>query len=187
VIVDVGAVGGADFDEGGAGAGHDVGDAESVADLDEFAAGDNGLGAGGEFVKREEERGGVVVDGDGGRAEDALEEVCGVDVALAASSGGEIVFEIGISGEHGERAERSASEISVEDDAGGVDDVAERGALERGERGFDASVGGGSVGAAGEDFGAHVIECAADFFDDERAGIAGERGGELIEDVVDGW
>ncbi len=58
----------------GAGAGHDVGDAEAVADFDQFAARDDDLAAGGEFVQREEDGGGVVVDGDARRAQQPLEQ-----------------------------------------------------------------------------------------------------------------
>ena len=64
VIVDAGAIGGADFAQDGAGARHDVGNAEAVADLDQFAARDDRFAAGGEFVEGEEDGGGVVVDGD---------------------------------------------------------------------------------------------------------------------------
>ena len=44
----VGAVGGADLDEGGAGLGEDVWDAEASADLDGLTAGDYDLSAGGD-------------------------------------------------------------------------------------------------------------------------------------------
>ena len=96
VIVDMGAVGGADFAQDGAGALHDFGDAEAVADFNQFAARDDGFASGGEFVEDEEERGGVVVDDDGGFAEDGFEERAGVDVAFAARAGGEVVFEIAV-------------------------------------------------------------------------------------------
>jgi hypothetical protein len=43
VVLGVGAVGGADLDQLGAGAAHDVGHAEGAADLDQFAARDDGL------------------------------------------------------------------------------------------------------------------------------------------------
>ena len=85
VVVDVRAVGGADFAQRGAGARHDVGDAEAVADLDQFAARDDHFAAGREFVERQEDGGGVVVDGDAGRAQQPLEQSADVDVALAAS------------------------------------------------------------------------------------------------------
>ena len=61
----VGAVGGADLDEGGAGLGEDVWDAEAAADLDGLTAGDYDLSAGGDRREGEEDGGGVVVDDEG--------------------------------------------------------------------------------------------------------------------------
>src|ERR1035441_6493883 len=90
VIVDAGAIGGADFAQRGAGAGHDVGDAEPVADFDQFTARDDGLAAGGEFVEGEEHGGGIVIDGDSGSAQQAIEQRRDVDVALAAPAGREV-------------------------------------------------------------------------------------------------
>ena len=94
IIVDDGAVGGADFTQNGARARHDFGDAEAVADLDQLAARDDRFTARCQFVKREKERGRVVVDGDTGRAEQALEQRGRVNVALAAPAVGEIVLEV---------------------------------------------------------------------------------------------
>ena len=54
--------------------GHDVGDAEAVADFDQFAARDDGFAAGGKFVEREEHGSGIVVDGDAGRTQQAFEQ-----------------------------------------------------------------------------------------------------------------
>ena len=45
VVLEMGAVGGADLDQPGAGAGHDVGHAEGAADLDQLAARDDRLAA----------------------------------------------------------------------------------------------------------------------------------------------
>src|ERR1039458_6060856 len=64
VILDARAIGSAHFAQGGAGMCHDLGNAEAVADFDEFAARDDGLAAGGEFMHGEEDGGGVVVDRD---------------------------------------------------------------------------------------------------------------------------
>ena len=72
VIVDARAVGGADFAQRGAGARHDLGDAEAVADFDQLAARDHHFAAGRQFVERQKDGGGVVVDGDGGRAQQAF-------------------------------------------------------------------------------------------------------------------
>ena len=179
------AVGGPDLAEDRAGAGHDVGDAEAVADLDEFAAGDDDLPAGREFVQREEDGGGVVVDGDARRTQQSLEEAVEVNVALAALAGGEVVLEIGISGEKLAGTERGASEIGVEDDAGGIDDAAERRPFEVGEGALDAAFDGIGGGPSGGDVGAHRVERAADLGDDDRVRIAFEGRGEAIEDFVD--
>ena len=103
VIVDAGAIGGADFAQDGAGAGHDVGDAEAVADFDQFAARDDGLAAGRKFVEGEEDGGGVVVDRDAGRAHQAFQQAAVCDVALAAASGREVVFQIGVAGDNRQR------------------------------------------------------------------------------------
>ena len=73
IVVDACAVGGAHFAQDGAGARHDVRDAEAVADFDQLAARDHHLAARGQFVQREPDRRGVVVDGDGGRAQQSLE------------------------------------------------------------------------------------------------------------------
>ena len=62
----MGAVGGADFDEPGAGAAHDVGDAEGAADLDEFAPGDDDLFLARQGIEQQEDAGGIVVDHRGG-------------------------------------------------------------------------------------------------------------------------
>ena len=96
IILDAGAVGGADLAQNGARAGHDVGDAEAVADLDQLAARDHHLRARRQFVQRQEDRGGVVVDGDGGGAQQPFEQGGGVHVALAAAPRGQVVFQVGI-------------------------------------------------------------------------------------------
>ena len=98
-----GAVGGAHFAQHGARALHDIRNAEAVADFDQFAARDDHFVAGGQFVQRQINGGGVVVHRDAGRAEQPLEERAGVDVALAAPSRGEVVFEIGVAGVDGWR------------------------------------------------------------------------------------
>ena len=62
----MGAVGGADLDEPGAGAPHDVGDTEGAADLDELAPGDDDLLLARQGVEQQEDAGGIVVDHRGG-------------------------------------------------------------------------------------------------------------------------
>ena len=65
VIGDARSVGGADFAENGAALGHDVGNAESVADFDQLATRDDYFGALGESVENEKNGSGIVVDDDG--------------------------------------------------------------------------------------------------------------------------
>ena len=67
-------------------------------------------------------------------------------VALAAAAGGEIVFQVGVArGKSGGR-QRRASEIGVQDDAGGIDDAAEGRPFERREGGFDAVLRDEAIG-----------------------------------------
>ena len=185
VVVDVGAVGGADFAQDRAGAGHDVGDAEAVADLDQFAAGDDDFAAGGQFVEREKDGGGVVVDGDRRGAEEPFEQAGEVHVAFAAAAGGEIVFQVGVA--RGERggAERRASQVGVQDDAGGVDDAAQRGLFERGEGGLDAGFEGPRDGGAPRRISARAESRARRISaTTEAAGKAREGGREALDHLV---
>ena len=133
VVGEARAIGGADFAERGAALRHDFGDAEAVADFDELAARDEDFAVARERCENEEHGGGAIVDDDSGfGAGEALEHTRGVDVALAARAGFEVVLEIRIlrggAAEFfdGGFGERRATEIGVQDDAGGVDDGLER-------------------------------------------------------------
>ena len=128
------AVGGADFAESGAAFGHDVGNAEAVADFDELTAGDDDFTAAGESGQHQKNSGGVVVDDDGGfGAGQARQQARRVNVASAPRASFQVVFEIGIlrcSGADsfdGFCSERRAAEVGVQDDPGGVDDGTQRG------------------------------------------------------------
>ena len=130
VIADARAIRGAHFAQDGAAFGHDVGDAEAVADFDQLAAGDDDLGIFREGVQDEENGGGVVVDDNRGfRADELRQQAGGVNVALAALASFDIVFEIRIvSGGGGNRSrcgggERGAAKICMQDYTCGVDDV----------------------------------------------------------------
>ncbi len=95
VILGMGAVGGADFMQLHAGAGHDVRDAEGAADFDQFAAGNDALPAGAEAVQGQQHGGGVVVHhgdrlGAGQLADQPFDEV----VAVAALAGGQVEFQV---------------------------------------------------------------------------------------------
>ena len=124
----MGAVGGADFDQFGAGAAHDLGHAEGAADLDQFAARDDRLAPLGERIEHEQNRGGVVVDhggvlGAGQFAQQIANEI----VAVAAMAGAEIEFERNrVAHRHLRRLDRGfrpqrAAEIGVQHGAGEVE------------------------------------------------------------------
>jgi hypothetical protein len=190
VVGDASAVGGTDFAEDGATLLHDFGDAKAVADFDELAAGDDDFAATSECRKSDKDGSGAVVHNDSGfGASEALDQERKMNVALAAGAGGEIVLEIGITRGglaelfEGRRSERGAAEIGVEDDAGSVDDGAERG-REFGVDGCGDAVfdRGGSerrfIGdSAGNNFAAELGENFADSGDSVVAidGVA-ERG-----------
>src|ERR1700722_819291 len=95
VVAQPRAVGRADFVEQRSAFGHDVWNAEAVANFDQFAAGDDNFGAFGERVENEKYGGGIVVDDDGGFGADQFgEQTSGVDVAFATLAARDIVFEI---------------------------------------------------------------------------------------------
>ena len=210
VIVEMGFVGGADFDEFGAGGFEDVGDAEAAADFDELAAGDDdfGFAFGDEGTKGEDEGGGAVVDHGGGfgfdeDGEGFFEE----GSAFATLAGGEVDLEVAVIGGDvvdglgGAVTEGGTAEIGVDEDAGAVEDGLEAGTFEDLEGGGDA---GGDV-VAGEFFsGLETFavggEVALDEADDEglgELGVFGEllreffhggKGGQIHEETMpEGW
>ena len=185
VILDAGAVGGSDFANGGAGAGHDLGDAEAVADFDQLAARDDRFSAGGQLVEGQKDGGRVVVDGDPRRAEQPLQKLRAVDVALSAPAGGEVVLQVGITGERRHGAERRAPQVGVQHHARGVDHAAQRRGFERRERPLDARLRRRPGSPAGGDFGPHGIERAPDFRDDKRAREAGDGPRKAVENLMD--
>ena len=115
-----------------------VRDAEAVADLDQLAARDDDLAPLRERREREQDRGGVVVDDEGGlRTREPAEELGDVVLARAAAALGEVVLEVRVArGDLDDTVERRgrkrrAAEIRVDDDAGRVQDAAQA----RGTRG----------------------------------------------------
>ncbi len=95
VVLEMGAVGGADLHQAAAALAHDVRHAEAAADLHQLAAADRHALAVGQRVEREIDGGGVVVDhrrglGAGQPAHQLLHQ----RVAVPAPAGGEVVFEI---------------------------------------------------------------------------------------------
>ncbi len=128
-------VGGADLPQPGAGTGEQVGKAEPVADLDQFAAADDDLpAAAGQRGGREDEGGRVVVHhaGRGGRGNRPPQRL---DDAAAPLPGPRprLQVELDVAGpRRGEQrvrrraAERRAAQVGVHEDAGGVDDRGKR-------------------------------------------------------------
>ena len=91
VIGKLGLVGGADLDQPRRARGHDVGDAERAADLDQLAARDDDFAAAAENRQRQQHRRGVVVDhqrvlGAGERRDDAGDVVVARTAAPASRS-----------------------------------------------------------------------------------------------------
>ena len=157
VIADARAIRGAHFAQDGAAFGHDVWNAEAVADFDQLAAGDDDFGIFRERIQDEENGGGVVVDDDRGlRANELRQQAGGVNVALAALASFDVVFEIRIvSGGGGNRSrcsggEWGAAKICMQDYTCGVDDVGERGREEEFDVFYDARLDGGGIQCGGE-------------------------------------
>ena len=106
VIGDPGAIGRADFAQNGARFRHHVGDAERIADFDQFSTRNDDFSAFGKSIQRQQHCGRVVVDDDRGDAclrivrdsfvQQFLEQTIDMDVPLAASTGCEIKLKIGI-------------------------------------------------------------------------------------------
>jgi hypothetical protein len=129
-----------------AGGDEEVGDAEAVADLDQFAAGEHQFAALPEHDGDQGERGGAVVDDDR-RLGRRYRGQQGADRGLtprAAPAGAEVELDVGGAaggddGLDGGRRERGAAEVGVHQDAGRVEDrpQAARRGRERGQDGVD--------------------------------------------------
>ncbi len=123
----------ADLDHPRAGLGHDLGDPERAADLDELPARDDELAPGGEGGRRQERRGRAVVDrerrvGAGELAQQPFDVVL-AGPALAVL---EAVLEVRVAlsrardGRPGLVGERRAAEVRVDDHAGRVEHAPQR-------------------------------------------------------------
>ena len=167
---------------------HDLRDAEAIADLDQLAARDDRFAARGQLVQNQKERRGAVVDRDGGLAENGFEQRPDMHIALAAAAGREIVFEIAVAGDGLEWRQRRASEVGVENDAGGID---------RRAAGTGAAMAASAVStvasidrlgdvAAFQDFRARAIEGAADLVNDELMRKAAGGRPKTFEHFMDG-
>ena len=128
IIMQMGAVGGADLAQARAAFAHHVGDPEGAADLDQLAARNDHLAPLGQRVERQQHGGRVVVDdrrrlGAGQRAQVVLDH----PIAVAARAPFEVVFEVDrrARGEadrfHRGFRQHRAPEIGMDHHAGGVD------------------------------------------------------------------
>ena len=133
-VLQVRAVGGADFDQLGTGLPHNVGDAEGAADLDQLTPRDDDLFLARQGVEQQKDGRGIVVDDGGGLgARELAEQVIDDVVAITTSAVCEIVFKgTGVAGGHhqgldGRFRQGSSAEIGVQYSAGEIEDRAKLG------------------------------------------------------------
>ena len=185
VIVQMRAVGRADLAQNRAGARHDIGNAEAVADLDQLAARDHHFAARRELVQGQKDGRGIVIHDDTAGAEQPFEQRRRVDIPLAAAALGEVVLEVAVAGRNGGGPERRASEVGMEHDAGGIDDAPQGGPADLRQRRADAGFDRGRLRAFAQ-LAAGGVERLADLGDDERARVTFQDIGEAIQQLVDG-
>jgi hypothetical protein len=115
------AVGRAHLDQVGTGQRHDLGYAETTTDLDQLAPRDHDRPFGGQGGEHQQDRGGAVVDDEGGlgAAGSGQQRACML-LPRAAVAGGEVELEIRVAGALGHRQWRP-SEVGVEQHTGPVD------------------------------------------------------------------
>src|SRR5690348_9664813 len=194
------AIGGANFPKLRAGLRHDLRHAKRAADFHQFAARDDYLAAFGECVQCKQNRRRTVVYYD--RCElgfaglsfcraigskQTLEESLHMDIAFAALSRVEVKFQIGIARRDADEVlegiarEGRASQIGMEDYAGGVDDFLERMperapqfALNCFGNAVDGKLRSVFLEAARGDFLAQAIENGADRVSSSHAALAFE-------------
>ena len=133
VVAQVGPVGRADLAQPRPGRGDEVGQAEAVADLDHLAARDHDLARGGEGGRREDERGGAVVDrkcpsGVGHGLEECSQRP---RTPSATRPGRQVHFDVDIAGRIDDGLDRAGGEgrspdIGVHDHPGRVEHWGER-------------------------------------------------------------
>jgi hypothetical protein len=149
VVGGVGAVGGADLDQFGAGALHDVRDAEGAADLDQLAARHHHLAAVGQRVQHQQHGGRVVVDHRGGLGPGQFtQQVVDQVVAVASAAAVQVEFQVGRRGQRAQHrghrlvGQQRAAQVGVQHGAGQVVD----GAQTRGGGARQGAVDGGGHG-----------------------------------------
>ena len=96
VVGDVRTVGSAYLVEPHSAAGHDVGNAKAIADLDQLAAGDDNFSVPRQLIQHEKDRRGVVVDDNRRSAEKLFQQLPGMDIALAALALTKLILQIAV-------------------------------------------------------------------------------------------
>ena len=92
---------------------HDLRDAESVANLDEFPTRDDDLVTRGKLMQRQIDRRGVVVDHNRGMSEQGFEQLPGMYVPLSTFAGIEVIFQIRVARYYRVRSERRAAQVGM--------------------------------------------------------------------------
>ncbi|RCM64869.1 hypothetical protein PA35_02622 [Pseudomonas aeruginosa] len=140
VVPGVGAVGGAHLVQAHAGAGHDVGNAEGAADLDQLAARDDPFLARPQAVQRQQHRRRVVVDhGDRLGAGEFADQPGDQVVAVAALAAGQVELQVQrVARGQGDRLDgfvrqQGAAEVGMQHRAGQVEHPPHAAGMLRGE------------------------------------------------------
>ena len=127
IIGNIGTIGGTDFNQLSPALTHDVGDTETITDLDSLPARDNDLFSFSQGGETEEDGGGIIVDDEGSfGAGQSTNQRFNKSLTRAAFAAFNFEFYIGkafgdlFHGGNGITAQGSAAEISVENDAGGI-------------------------------------------------------------------
>ena len=119
------AIGCAHFAKYGARLRHDLRNAKSVSNLDQFAAGGDDFVPGRQLPQNKIDRRRIIVDENGVTAHQSLQQQRGMHITLAALASFQIVFEIRITADGTKVVERRTSEVGMQNDAGRVDDRSE--------------------------------------------------------------
>ncbi|GBD09904.1 hypothetical protein HRbin22_02166 [Candidatus Thermoflexus japonica] len=141
IIPQMGPVRGADLDEARAALGHHLRDAESAADFDELAPGDQHPAPPSQGGEGEEHSRGVVVDHQGGLGPgQPAQEILHRRLPFPSLAGLQVELQIAVSrrgadGFEGRAGEGRAAQIRMQDHAGGVDDGAGAGGMPAGQPG----------------------------------------------------
>ncbi len=200
-VAQIGAVRGAHLDQASAAFGEDVGNAKTVADLDELAARDDHLAVAARGRQGEQHGRGVVVDHEGvGGAGQRAERVVHVALARGALAACQVDLQIGVgAGRQGDGGaglvgQDRASEVGVGHHASGVDHRPQRGRHGGGHEPLDPGreMGGRegdgvALTPALEDLAAQAFDHGAHGLHDDLARVGLDQGGydRLAQHLVD--